>query len=284
MHANISVQAYNERFFVAAKFHQQSPTIFPAKVYPPGIWVSEWLVGPCTAYLNFNVTVMVRGKFYWLDNPSQEALLPLRQAALLPQKPRNVPVSVVFYCSKNGRFFAASRPTDLELCAGAQHICVSNSQSANPFVVRPSQLHIALGVDHGGMAQPFLQDGDRNPSQDAVAAVGVPQGAGVGPGRVYPYLDRRLFHHLADPLAREGQHRLVPVLAVERCQVAKTFHQISWHRDLPALARLAAGRVGLDHDDRRLLVQAEVHTPQRQGLSDTRRPVLSMIRKAMRVG
>ena len=59
-------------------------------------------------------------------------------------------------------------------------------QPANPLVVRPGQLHITLGIDHRGVPQPLLQHRDRDAPQHAVAAVGVPEGVGVGPGRVYP--------------------------------------------------------------------------------------------------
>ena len=58
-----------------------------------------------------------------------------------------------------------------------------SSQPRYPFVVRPGQLDVALGVDHRGVAKPFLQYWDRDPSQDAVASVGVPEGVRVGPGR-----------------------------------------------------------------------------------------------------
>ena len=139
-------------------------------------------------------------------------------------------------------------------------------QPANPFVVRPGQLDVALGVDHRRVAQPLLQDGNRHAPQHAVAAVSVPEGVRVGPGGVDPDLACRVLHHLADPLARQVQHWLVMVLAVGRRQVPETLDQVSRHRDLPAPAALVARRVGRDDDDRRVLVESQVHTPQCQGL------------------
>ena len=74
------------------------------------------------------------------------------------------------------------------------------SQSANPFVVRPGQLHVALRVLEGLVPQPLLQHGDRDAPEDAVAAVGGPEGVGVGPGRVDAHLEGCLFHYLAQAL------------------------------------------------------------------------------------
>ena len=129
-------------------------------------------------------------------------------------------------------------------------------QPANPFMVRPGQLHVALRVGQRRVAQPFLQYWDRNPSQHAVAPVGVPEGVRVGPGGVDPDLACRILHHLADPLARQVQHWLVMVLAVGRRQVPETLDEVSRYRDLPAPAALVARRVGRDDDDRRVLVES----------------------------
>ena len=84
---------------------------------------------------------------------------------------------------QTGVFCAMPRSAGPRLCDGAQQL---RSQPAYPFVVRPGQLDVALGVDHRSVAQPFLQHGDRNAPQHAVAAVGVPEGVGVGPGGVDP--------------------------------------------------------------------------------------------------
>ena len=58
------------------------------------------------------------------------------------------------------------------------------SQPGHPFVMRAGQLDVTLRVLEGLVAQPLLQHRDRNTSQHAVAAVGVPEGVGVGPRRV----------------------------------------------------------------------------------------------------
>ena len=120
----------------------------------------------------------------------------------------------------SGRFAAnaAWRPDPwiLSLAPALNKYAHQSSQPANPFVVRPGQLDVALRIDHRGVAQPFLQHGNRNAPQHAVAAVGVPEGVGVGPGGVDPDLACRVLHHLADPLARQVQHWLVMVLAVGR--------------------------------------------------------------------
>ena len=89
------------------------------------------------------------------------------------------------------------------------------SQPGHPFVMRAGQLHIALRVLEGLVAQPFLQHGNRNAAEDAVTAVGVPEGVGVGPGRVDAYLQGRLFHNLAQTPPGDVQHRPLPVLVVE---------------------------------------------------------------------
>ena len=156
-------------------------------------------------------------------------------------------------------------------------------QPADPPVVCAGRLDVALRVDHRGVPQPFLQHRDRHATQNAVAAVSGPEGVWVCPGRVDPCLLRRVLHDLADSLARNVDHLMVMVLAVERRQVAQALTQVGRHLDLPPFASLVAGRVGPHHDDWRVLFQAQVHTPQRQSIR-TLRPVLSIIRKAMRVG
>ena len=101
---------------------------------------------------------------------------------------------------------------DSQLCADAQQM---RSQPVYPFVVRPCQFHVALRVLEGLVPQPFLEHGDRHAPEDAVAAVGVPEGVGVGPGRVNAHLEGRLFHYLAQAPPRDVQHRPLPVLVVE---------------------------------------------------------------------
>ena len=133
-------------------------------------------------------------------------------------------------------------------------------------MVRASQLDVALGVLEGLVTQPFLQHWDRHAAQHAVAAVGVPESMGVGPLRVDPHLEGRLFHNLAQAPSRHVQHGPLPVLVVERRQVVQALDQVGRHRDLAALAGLVARGVGPHHDDRRVLVQAQVHVPQRQRL------------------
>ncbi len=77
-------------------------------------------------------------------------------------------------------------PTDAEFSSFGEAANKYGSQPTNPFVVRPGQFHVALGVPEGLVAQPFLQHGDRHAPQHAVAAVGMPEGMGVASDRSIP--------------------------------------------------------------------------------------------------
>ena len=72
-----------------------------------------------------------------------------------------------------------------------------SSHPANPFVVRPGQFDVPLTVGQRRVAQLFLQHGNRNTPQHAVAAVGVPEGVRVGPGGAEPDLACCVLHRLA---------------------------------------------------------------------------------------
>ena len=57
---------------------------------------------------------------------------------------------------QTGVFAWRPDPWILSLASALNKYAHLSSQPANPFVVRPGQLHIALGVDHRGVPQPLL--------------------------------------------------------------------------------------------------------------------------------
>ena len=133
------------------------------------------------------------------------------------------------------------------------------------------------------MPQPLLEDRDRHSAKHAVAAVGVAEGVGMGPGGIYADIHGSSFHRFPDPLSGDVQHGAVSVLGVERGQVGQTLQEIRRDRDLAALAGLVPWDLGPDADDGRVLVEPQVAAAQGEGLGDPEAG-LSMILKAMRVG
>ena len=94
-------------------------------------------------------------------------------------------------------------------------VVILGSQPRYPFVVSPGEFQIALSIVEGLVAQPLLQHRDRDDAEHADAAVGVPEGVGVGPSRVDAHLAGRLFLNLAQALPGDVQHWPLPVLVVE---------------------------------------------------------------------
>lgn len=105
----------------------------------------------------------------------------------------------------------------------------------------------------------------------------------MGPRRVQAGLSGCPFHSLPHSLPGDVQHRAVAVLGVERGQISQALQQVRRNRDLPAFAGLVPRGLRPDGDHQRVW---DRRRPERRSerASDTRRPVLSMIRKAMRVG
>ena len=121
-----------------------------------------------------------------------------------------------------------------------------------------------------------VEDRQRDPPEDAVAAVGVAEGS----GGLYASSHGRPLHGLSDPLPGYAQHGPTAVLGVKRRQVGQALEQVRGDRDLAALARGASGWTlitGGSWLSRRSL-------RRRDSASETLSPVLSMILKAMRVG
>ena len=125
-------------------------------------------------------------------------------------------------------------------------------------MVGPDQLHVALRVRQRLMPQPLLEDRDWHSAKHAVAAVGVAESMGMGPGRIYADIHGSSLHRFPDPLAGDVQHWAVSILGVEGRQVGQAFHQIRRDRDLAALACLVPWDLRPDADDRRVLVEPQV--------------------------
>ena len=118
------------------------------------------------------------------------------------------------------------------------------------------------------MPQPLLKDRDRHSAKHAVAAVGVAEGVGMGPGGIYADIYGSSLHRFPDPLAGDVQHWVVSVLGVERGQVGQALQEIRGDRNLTALAGLVPWDFRPDADDRRVLVEPEVATAQGEGFGD----------------
>ena len=89
------------------------------------------------------------------------------------------------------------------------------SRSRYPLVMGSRQLDVALRVLEGLVAQPLPKDGGRYATEDVVAAVGVRQGVGVGPGGIYAGVRGSALHGFRDPLSGDVHHGAVSVLGVE---------------------------------------------------------------------
>ena len=121
-------------------------------------------------------------------------------------------------------------------------------------------MDLPLGLRQGPVSQPSLKHGSRHPAERRVPPVGVPEGVGMGPARVYS--GSRRLHALAGPLPADVEEVPVPVPAVERLQV----HQVGGHRHLEAPLGLVARDVGPQAEDGRVLVEPEVRGSEGEAL------------------
>ena len=103
------------------------------------------------------------------------------------------------------------------------------------------------------------------------------------PVGIEPRRQRRLFHGLAHPLPADVEERPVTILLVKRGKVPQRLQQVGGDQHLAPPLGLVALDVGPQADDRRVLGQPDVCGADDR-YSDTRNPVRSMMRMAMRTG